>query len=297
MRLGLTVLLFGLASACATAPTRTHFHTDAKAEVPGTLGMLGVAYLIDLEKDDWNDMRSCLGEKRAPTDEERVAFEALEEDGDVCDHTTILPIDRWVSGMNWEPARPISDVGLMAMLGMPFAFAAVDALANQESAERFGVDALVASESIAATLLAGTILKVAARRPRPLTYNDTFGKSARFAGDARLSFPSNHSSVAFAAASVTSVMVLERYGLSTGSAAAVTGAYLGAATIGTLRMLGGKHFLTDVLVGAAIGTFFGLMVPIVHLESAPALLDEDVAVSSPGRDRVYVPVVSLGGGW
>lgn len=290
-------LLLGLATACASAPTRTHFHSDARAEVPGTLGMLGVAYLIDREKEDWNDMRSCLGETRGPTDEERIAFEALDDDGDVCDHTTILPIDRWVSGMNWEPARPISDFGVLAMLGMPFAFAAVDALANEESAERFGVDALVASESIAATLLAGTILKVAARRPRPLTYNNTFDKRVRFAGDARLSFPSNHSSVAFAAASVTSVMVLERYGLSTGSAAAVTGAYLGAATVGTLRMLGGKHFLTDVLVGAAIGTFFGLMVPIVHLESAPKQVLRETAVSSFGGDRVYVPVVSLGGGW
>jgi membrane-associated phospholipid phosphatase len=286
-----------LGAACASTPTRTHFRAAPIPEIAGTVGMVAVTALIDLEKHDWDEMTACFGDARAPTEKERVAFLALPEDGDVCDETKIIPPDRWVSKMNWPPARQISDIGVMSMLALPFAFSALDTLGNDESAERIGVDAIVASESIAATLLAGAIVKMAARRPRPLTYNKTFGKRARFGGDARLSFPSNHSSAAFAGASVTSVMVLERYGVSTGSVLAVSGAYLGAATVGTMRMLAGKHFLTDVLVGAALGTFFGLMVPIVHLDRAPKQILRDTAVSYPGPDRVYVPVVSFGGGW
>lgn len=288
-------LLAAITSACAASSSRNHFEVDLKRDIPGTLAMFAVAKLIDSEKHDWNGMRSCAGDRRAPTEEERLAFQELPEDGEVCDGSELLPIDAWVTGLNWSSAGTLSDIGLFSMLALPFGVSAVDTIANTEEAKRFGVDAVVISQAYGATMLAGTILKIAARRPRPYTYNKVYGKSLRFSGDARLSFPSNHTSMAFAGASVSSMVLIERYGITGGSVAGIVGSYLGAATVGSLRMMSGRHFLTDVLVGAAIGTVFGILVPSVHLDRS--LLRGAEEVSSTAHQRAYVPVVSFGGGW
>ena len=38
------------------------------------------------------------------------------------------------------------------------------------------------------------------------------------------------------------------------------------ATLGVLRVAAGKHFYTDVLSGAAIGTAAGLIIPVLHFK-------------------------------
>jgi membrane-associated phospholipid phosphatase len=37
-----------------------------------------------------------------------------------------------------------------------------------------------------------------------------------------------------------------------------------AATVGTLRVLSGKHFPTDVLTGAVVGSALGWLIPELH---------------------------------
>ena len=38
----------------------------------------------------------------------------------------------------------------------------------------------------------------------------------------------------------------------------------GAAAVGTLRVAAGRHFPTDVLAGAALGSLIGWLIPTVH---------------------------------
>jgi membrane-associated phospholipid phosphatase len=79
------------------------------------------------------------------------------------------------------------------------------------------------------------ILKKAIHRQRP-------------DGSDQMSFPSGHSSSAFAIATVAE----EHYGWRVGIPS-----YLAASAIGLSRISGNKHYLTDVLAGAALGTITG----------------------------------------
>lgn len=274
------LLLFCCVFAGCATPSQSNFSVDARREIASIVAMVAVSTLVDSEKHEWDDVRWCNDE---PTVEEEVRSA-------VCHSEDVPSIDRWVTATYWPPARMLSDIGLLTMVGLPFAVSAGDTILNDEKGERFGVDSLVAGQALSATMLATALLKVAVLRPRPLTYNEEFDAATRRQGDAKLSFPSGHTSISFAAASVTAVMILERYGLTPSTGVAVTASYAGAALVGSLRMAAGKHFVTDVLAGAAIGTFFGILIPSVHLDGSP----EQVLT---GANRVYVPVVTVGGGF
>jgi len=92
--------------------------------------------------------------------------------------------------------------------------------------------------ALAATSGVVTLLKLATHRERP-------------DGSNRLSFPSGHTAVAFAAATV----IDRRYG-------GVAGwlAYGAAAAAGEARLADDHHYLSDVVAGALIGHFIGRLV-------------------------------------
>jgi membrane-associated phospholipid phosphatase len=54
----------------------------------------------------------------------------------------------------------------------------------------------------------------------------------------------------------------------------IVGSHLLAATVGVIRITPGYHFLTDVLAGAAIGSFFGWLIPTLHRRPLPVLQGE-----------------------
>jgi membrane-associated phospholipid phosphatase len=98
-------------------------------------------------------------------------------------------------------------------------------------------------------------------RRRPYTYGaDT---SWVHDNDATKSFPSGHTSTT-AAAWFSAAEVLRREGVldTRGKrVAAYTLASGATVTAGTLRVLAGKHFPTDVMAGAAIGAGMGFLLP------------------------------------
>ena len=114
-------------------------------------------------------------------------------------------------------------------------------------------------------VIAGTttwILKSLAGRARPYVSKDTspadFQLFAGFRNGDRMSFPSGHTTTAFAAASaVTSEFrrIWPSHSWLVGPAM-----YGGATLVGLSRMYHDKHWASDVVVGAAIGTFTGLKV-------------------------------------
>jgi membrane-associated phospholipid phosphatase len=96
-------------------------------------------------------------------------------------------------------------------------------------------------------------LKLAFRRQRPAAYHGTTS------GEPNLSFPSGHTSRAFAV--VTSAAVVARArGYATEPYLWAAGLAF-AASAGYLRLAGDRHYLTDVVAGAALGTAAGLAVP------------------------------------
>ena len=106
------------------------------------------------------------------------------------------------------------------------------------------------------------VLKGVLGRARPYVSADTnprdfkFGKG--FSGEDRSSFPSGHTTVAFAAASSVTSEAQRIWPGHTWIVAPVM--YGGATIVGLSRMYHNKHWASDVVLGAGIGTFSGLKV-------------------------------------
>lgn len=269
-------------------------------QVSGPLdGIVGVGsgvvgLLLDREKLEWDGLSPCEGLGRAPRLEERLAFEVMAPSEGLCDDLVVPAIDRWVLDQGFESAKIMSDVGVSAMMLAPLAWGWADAADRDDPWDRGGEATLIAVQTYGLTFLLTSAVKLAWRRPRPLTFRGDFDKEERYAGDARLSFFSGHSAMSFAAASLLTVMMVERHGTGAGTILGASGAYLGASLVAYLRMAARKHFFTDVLVGAAVGTLIGILVPLVHL--IPEAAEVGSAGAAPLRpDPGYHPLVTLGG--
>ncbi|HXK16821.1 MAG TPA: phosphatase PAP2 family protein [Polyangiaceae bacterium] len=134
-----------------------------------------------------------------------------------------------------------------------------------------GVDAhfanasMVYAETVSTNLLLNGLTKIAWRRPRPYTY----GVSARDdvqSTDRNLSFYSGHSSTAFAAA-ISGGLLFAESAPNQASRLVVWGTQLGlAGATANLRVMAGKHYYSDVVVGALVGSGIGIVVPVLHGE-------------------------------
>ena len=105
-------------------------------------------------------------------------------------------------------------------------------------------------------------LKGTLGRARPFVSNDTNPRDFRFgrgfSSSDRQSFPSGHTSTAFAAAAAVTSEVRRLHPKALPFVAPVM--YGGATLVGLSRMYHNKHWASDVALGAAIGTFSGLKV-------------------------------------
>jgi undecaprenyl-diphosphatase len=173
-----------------------------------------------------------------------------------CDPSTLPGIDRWVVGKNSAFDRNGSTVLLLGVGGVATYLSAHD----QSPAQVRGNLAVLAN-SISWTAASTEWLKVLVRRKRPVLYTSG-AVAAASAADNQRSFPSGHTSVAFAVA--TSYLVManrEHLPHRTRNAMLLYG---GATGVGVLRMTAGSHFTTDVLAGAALGAGIGWLVATVH---------------------------------
>ena len=82
------------------------------------------------------------------------------------------------------------------------------------------------------------------------------------------SFPSGSTAMAFLPATFFSVTFAREFPDSRWRIPVIVGSHTLAATVGAARIITGHHFLTDVLAGAAIGSFFGWLIPTLHRRPA-----------------------------
>ncbi len=157
-------------------------------------------------------------------------------------------------------ARRTSDI--LAFGIVPGAVAAHQLLAARAAGdvdEGF-VDLLVVAEATALAADVVQVLKYSVGRQRPFVRYGNWHEADRKADpDDNVSFPSGHTALAFSLATAAGTVSSQR---GYRSAPWVWGVGLGAAaTVGYLRIAGDKHYLTDVLAGAAIGAAVGIGVP------------------------------------
>ena len=120
--------------------------------------------------------------------------------------------------------------------------------------------ALHTTEAIVVGLATAGTLKLLAGRERPYASADTsphdFDFARGFEGERYQAFPSGHATVSFAMAAA---LLSENEEMSRGARWIVGSVLFGGATIvGLSRMYADRHWASDVVMGAAIGTFAGL---------------------------------------
>lgn len=119
--------------------------------------------------------------------------------------------------------------------------------------------ALTASiESVAWAGAATQIMKVAFRRIRPFMYSEDALEHANNP-DVQQSFPSGHAALAFALSTSYFLSMHHFYGQEP------YWVFAPAAFVAVGRVLAGKHWITDVLAGAAVGTATALIVHEVRV--------------------------------
>lgn len=149
---------------------------------------------------------------------------------------------------------------------------AVGRLAHQRDVADLGLHGL---EAIVVGGAVSSVIKGIAGRARPYvsseangTFNPHDWRLGRGFGDTRYSsFPSGHTTAAFAAAAAVTSESRRWWPHQTWWVAPMM--YGGATLVGLSRMYDNKHWATDVAMGAAIGTMAGLKVVRYHHHTNP----------------------------
>jgi membrane-associated phospholipid phosphatase len=148
-------------------------------------------------------------------------------------------------------------------------------------------DAVVVAESALTATAVSSLATLAAGRPRPFLYGEKAPLDVRNSADAGLSFVSSHASVGFAIAVstyVTSRRLHPHVGEVTPAFVLVAG--LAASTfVATARVAAGKHFITDSIAGAVIGSSVGVLIPALHsspIKVVPKVTSQEASLQFAG---------------
>jgi membrane-associated phospholipid phosphatase len=159
----------------------------------------------------------------------------------------------------------ISDNGVYAMLLLP-ALSLVGNIKDKNAWLTFGV---MYAEAFALTFCTKDLLKNAIIRYRPYMYFGGVLHSDGMLNDYYNSFPSGSTALAFLSAGFLSATFSAEYPDSKWKIPVIAGAYTLAAGVASARIISGSHFMTDVLVGAAIGSLYGWVIPLLHKKKTP----------------------------
>lgn len=224
----LTVFIF-LITACGATPV---FAQDAALPPAGACGGASTAQPLFAGTMD------AIG--RVPS-RSSLGILALGAVGAVGTHTIDARTTRSFAGdtnlrSTFQPGAVLG--GAPLQMGAAFATYAIGRALKRPCAARLGAD-LVQAQLIAQGL--SFAVKTAARRTRP--------------DGNRFSFPSGHTTVSFA----TATILQQHFGWKIGLPAYAVASYVAASRVQTRR-----HYLSDVTFGAALGIVAGRSVPIGH---------------------------------
>jgi len=169
-----------------------------------------------------------------------------------CDPATVPFFDRWAITRERHAVSDASTV-LLASLAVG-TWADMTWRTGDGDAEGMMTSLEAASWAAAVTELGKHIFA----RNRPVMYTDQAAGSVT-SRTIRQSLPSGHTSSAFALATVYALTSWDR-----GERLPVYLVFGGAATVGVLRVVAGRHFPSDVLLGAVVGISSGVVVHAIR---------------------------------
>lgn len=213
-----------VAALCIALPVHAQSAFDRMRATPGDAAWLGVAVPIDLGL-------LFIEPARPDRQAEPFALDVAARDG-----------------LDWRRPDRAARASDWLLRGFMLSFIVAPPLGNLDLERGTGNGVLVGAEALAATQLVTGTVKHLVRRERP-------DGEARHGHEAWASFFSGHTSVSFAGATMLTVYAHEYdWGGDTGAWAVPAVAYSLAGLTGYLRVAGRRHWLTDVLAGAVVGT-------------------------------------------
>ena len=190
----------------------------------------------------------------------------VDDVGEMFDRSDLLPWDRPVAGRYSKVAGDVSS--WFAVLGAaPLALAGTSWYRGEASGGDFAVYTLMFAQALALQNGLNLVVRSFKFWPRPYMYStDGDGAAAAEAaeGEAYGSFFSGHASAAFTVAVFTGEWFSEFYPNSRYKSLVWAGSLSLAGFVGVLRIAAGKHYPTDVVVGALAGTGVSLAVIQMH---------------------------------
>jgi len=190
-----------------------------------------------------------------------------------CDRTadgrdTVPGIDERVrNGLRWNDVKtPATASDVIGFAGLPvLVFGGLAAASVHEGGwKRTPEDFLVVTEAVMLAADLNQLVKFSFARERPFVHAlpDAQKSSTAVPADNNLSFYSGHTTLAFSlATSAATVATLRGYRWAPVLWAVGLPA---AAFVGYLRIAADKHYFTDVMVGALLGSAFGVGIPMLH---------------------------------
>jgi membrane-associated phospholipid phosphatase len=183
------------------------------------------------------------------------------------DRASIPLFDRWAIG-NYSPRlSAMSSVVAGAGLLVPIAANLTDAWRGSAPWSALIVDALLLEETLTLSGALSSYAKSMRVHSTPISYDRSVPESQKNIPQNASSFFSNHTASAFATA-VYSAYTFQMRHPDSRLTPWVWGGSLGlASAVGSMRILAGKHFPSDVIAGAAAGALCGYLVPKLHMGS------------------------------
>lgn len=171
----------------------------------------------------------------------------------------VWAFDRWAAGNYSEKANSASYIPMFTSFALPLAL-----LINENERSHAGQLSVIFVESMATTGALFSITAALVEKSRPLVYNTSIPDEERMDNDEQRSFFAGHTA-ATAAATFFAAKVFHDFNPDSpwkpvvwGVAAAIP------ATVGYLRITSGKHFLSDNIIGFAVGAASGILIPEIH---------------------------------
>ena len=181
----------------------------------------------------------------------------------------LLPWDRPIAGRYNENADKVSDWA--AVLGAaPLGFGAWSWYRGCATGRDFATFSLMFAQALALQNGLNLLVRSMQLWPRPYIYatdGEGLEKAESAKGEAYGSFFSGHASAAFTVAVFTGEWFSEVYPNSRYKGIVWASSLSAAGLVGALRIAAGKHYPTDVIVGALVGTGVSLSVIGLHKKS------------------------------
>lgn len=231
------------------APTRTsnELRYSLAIDLPVTLAAAGWLFGSEAGKQDLVPS-SCVICELGPNGADHLnGFDAYFRRAFVRRDTTAADVTSNVLGYGVAPTSAIVLLALAAQR-------------DDGSLQNTPVDLLLTAEATFLSMDVNQVVKLLLPRERPfLHFADADTRATPQSAESRVSFYSLHTSATFALA-VSAGTIAELRGYSIAPLIFGSGLLVGAAT-GYMRMAADKHYMSDVLVGAGMGSLIGFVVP------------------------------------